>query len=404
MQGSSNPVQVAPPEPAGLAPCGIALALSTRHILDSQIVAARLLGQLIQALASELPLALRIDGLATGAEARTRLGSVCEVLARGLERAALDPSHIELTIAASAMDPGAAWEIRRGSLGYGTVNLVLDAASLGCAPGFWRQLWQLRSHPVVAACSPAVTSRCPLLSAEPAADVIPRTGMQVPAQSAWLACTLELTRFADAAGNVDLAMLDQALDLYIDRADAMHDVTSWPTPRMQHDAWLNRRVAIRVQGIGDIAARRGLDPEVHSSTLELDALCRSIRASAERRARYNAQSSETLPAIAAADPCVHPHRPHSREDWEQRWLRAIGKFATRHRNLIVMSPWSMFPRGNADYRYTNLLPLLAYADTCEFRRPPRLDKWSLRDFTNFHRRVWAVRRRNESSMAVAERL
>lgn len=408
MQGTSMTATMAAPEPAAFAACGIALALSARHILNSQIAAARLLGQLVHALASELPLALRIDGLASGDEARERLDAVCNILARALERAALEPSRIEITIDASAMGPAAAWEIRRRQLGYGTVNLVLDEASLHCtsraAGGFWQQLWQLRSCPVVAACSPAVTSRCPLLSAETAADVIPATGMQVPSQTAWLGGALNLARFADDAGSVDLEMLDRTLCRYVDAADSIHDVTAWPTPRMQHDAWLNRRLAIRVQGIGDLAARRGLDPDLHSSMLELDALLLSVRRFVERRSRQIAQCSETLPAIAAANPCAHRHEPQHREDWEARWLRAIGKFAARHRNLIVMSPWSIFPNGDADYRFANLLPLLAHADTCEFRRAFNLDKWSLRDFTNFHRRVWAVRRRNESSMAVAERL
>ena len=35
--------------------------------------------------------------------------------------------------------------------------------------------------------------------------------------------------------------------------EAVHDIMQWPTPEQRHDAWLNRRLAVTIDGIGDVA-------------------------------------------------------------------------------------------------------------------------------------------------------
>ncbi len=55
-----------------------------------------------------------------------------------------------------------------------------------------------------------------------------------------------------------------------------------------------------------------------------------------------------------------------------------------------MSPWSLFPPGDTDSHYINLLPLLRYADTCVVGAPPQLDDWNFREFKRFYQQAAAV--------------
>jgi len=397
---------------ASLTACGLALTAFASQVLASPTSAARLLGQLINAGAGEQCVALRLCDLGSGRQAYEALSLICDKIGCAFQRAGLDHSMLEITVDAGAVAPQAAWEIRRKTLGAGTVNLVLSDALMSSAlrPGalatdsLWLQLWRLRSSSVVSAFWPSASSRCALLSSEYAADVVPDIGLQAPGQSAWLSYELDLLEFADASGAIDENALQRSLWKSIDDAEEMHDTIAWPTPAMQQDGWFNRRLAIRIAGIGDIVMRRGLDPELHASVLELDRLIRYIRCTAERRSRQIARTRETLPAITAVNPCRNLRAGHVREAWERRWSRAIERSAMRHRNLIVMSPWSVFPHNCTNYRYANLLPLLRHADACEFRRRNSLARWNIKEFRRFHHRAWAVRRRIESATVVAERL
>lgn len=401
-----------PLQGTSLTTCGIALTAFASQVLASQTSAARLLGQLIDAGADKRSVALRLCDLGTGHQAHETLSLICEKIGRAFQCAGLDHSTLEITVDAGSIAPQAAWEIRRNTLGAGTVNLVLSDALMSSAlqsgalatDSLWLQLWHLRSSSVVSAFWPSASSRCALLSSESAADVVPDIGLQAPGQSAWLSYELDLLEFADAAGAIDEHALQRSLRKSVDDAEELHDTIAWPTPAMQQDGWFNRRLAIRIVGIGDVVMRRGLDPELHSSVLELDRLIRYVRCVAERRSRQIARTRETLPAIAAVNPCRNLRPGQVREAWERRWSRAIARSAMRHRNLIVMSPWSIFPRNCTNYRYANLLPLLRHADACEFRRKISLARWSVKEFRHFHHRAWAVRRRIESATVVAERL
>ncbi len=92
-----------------------------------------------------------------------------------------------------------------------------------------------------------------------------------------------------------------------------------------------------------------------------------------------------------------------RDGWLQRWREAVDSAAQRHRNLVVLSPWSLFPEGGAaPYGYANLVPLLRYADACALPPPPNIAGWSLGEFVNFHRQVMAVLQQRSSQRQIAE--
>ena len=394
------------------AAAGPAVNVVAIRALASAAATARLQRRLVDLLAGDCPVAVRVCGVGRGRGAIETLCRLCETLARAVVRAGLEPTQLELTLRAAAMPPRAATYIRESTLGPGIVNLLIDEATMAAAreprphqtDRTWLQLWQLRSKSVFTAFWPATRSCCPLLSSERATDVLPGVGLQAPAQSAFAVRTLDLVSHADNSGAVDIRSIEHVLRDIIDDADTMHETIAWPTPAMRADSWFNRRIAICVTGIGDIALRRGLDPELHSSVLELDALLDHIRRFALQRSQAMAHSREMLPAIRAQNPCYRLQKSHSHDAWEQRWLRAIERSASRHRNLLAMSPWSVFPKGTCDFRYANLLPLLARVDACTFRRLQSIKSWNIRQFIHFHRHAWAIGRQRESTMVVAKRL
>ena len=150
----------APVARASFATCGIALTICAAHILASEIAAARLLGQIVDAAVNRVPLALRLLDPGSGAEANERLSRVCDALGHAFRRAGLEPSSVEITVAATAPGPRPALEIRHDSLGRGTLNCMLGEEDVLAGPAAadspWRQLWELRSSPVVVACCPAM--------------------------------------------------------------------------------------------------------------------------------------------------------------------------------------------------------------------------------------------------------
>jgi hypothetical protein len=89
--------------------------------------------------------------------------------------------------------------------------------------------------------------------------------------------------------------------------------------------------------------------------------------------------------------------------WSERWQNAMVTAQVRHRNLLVMSPYSVLPRqGSISRDYVDLLPLIAHSDALSFACPPIFPGWTAAEFTAFHRRAWAViQRRNAASFIAA---
>ena len=405
--GRAASTVVAHPRPCRVTHCGVALSADAGQLAEPGPFALRLCGQLAELARSGMSVALRFRGL-EGNDALRRFHDACRCLRDALARSAVDTRRLEITIAAGSLPLLPAWRIRRTLLGDGTLNVIFEAVREdGVEPrnqgdAFWRDLWHLRSKPVCSVFWPTVRSACALLSPEAANAVLPGCGLQAPEQSAWVRAELDVTALADEDGRVDYAALDTAVADIMDEADCVSDASGWPTAAMQHDAWYNRRLAVVPVGIGDIAKRRRLDPECHRSLAALRQLLAEIRALVEARSRENANEHERLPSISASNPCLHLPDSARESCWQQRWQTALERQATRHRNVLVVSPWSFFPRQNADFRYANFLPLLAQADACEFRRNTSLASWTASQLKLFHCRAWALNNALTSSAVIAD--
>ena len=248
-----------------------------------------------------------------------------------------------------------------------------------------------------------VTSLCPLLPAEAAADFSPQVCMQVPRHSAWIPQQLDISAFADGSGEIAIPDLENALIACVDDGDRLHDQTEWGEPLIKHDSWLNRRLAIALRGWGDIVQRRGADPGKLQTLREMEELAEWACLTLHKRSRDLAVHSNWCPALDEAGALVMQNM-QSRA-WGRRWKKAIQDVAVRHRNLTTISPWDVFPRQNeADLRYADLLPLTRFADSLSFQRDVSISHWDVNDFKGFYERVSAIVRCNGGATLIAKQV
>lgn len=268
----------------------------------------------------------------------------------------------------------------------------------------WQLLWRHRLG--AAALSPAyagtVRPGCRLLDDEAATSVLPVYGIQVPASSAWLPLGLYLPRFANGCGKLQWDRLSGAITAALDLTEEVMSRLHWPHPGQRADAIANRRLALSVNGLGDLVARRGLDPRQLDTLEWLTAIVRRIRDTLWLESGRLARSVGCLPALRDGDPSIRWNAGDHREHWKRRWQAALDEAAVRHRNMLVMSPYTVLPSdGNAAFGYTDLLPVIAFADAWSFTGVSCCGNLREHEFTIFHRRAWAVIRGREADSFVA---
>lgn len=392
---------------------GVALVVDAQSIESADQLVDRLKEQSLDALANGLPLSVLVRGLGAQARPNEVYARLCEILRCAVRDTGAMPAAVEIVIEASTLAPQRAWATRRDLLGDGPVYMLAGRALM--QPGdaederrdhdvFWSQLWNLRLERMVrAAYAPAIFSRCPLLSAEAVTGILPAAAIQVPADTAWVPMSLDISHFANSRGVLREQELESALCHCIEVGDNLHDLAAWPTEQMRHDAWLNRRLAVVLTGFGDLARKRDLDPRDFSCLAELSEILRWARDILHSQSQIIARRTDSLPAIAHCDPSRTMPGGHVRDGWRERWRQAADIAAVRHRNLLVLSPWSVFPtRGPAEFSYADLLPLLGMADACAATESPDLGHWNINKFKSFHQRAWAVLQQRDVSNQIAD--
>ncbi len=264
----------------------------------------------------------------------------------------------------------------------------------------WQRLWDLRD--VVSVAIPTVvTSPCSLLAEEHADTLCLSTGMQVPMSSAWVSRQVDLAAFARANGDLRLPALEQALVECVDSGEAMHDAAGWDNFALQSDSRLNRRLAIAVRGWGTVVALRGADPGDFATLTALEQLARHVRVILENRSRALAAERGHCPALDLEGVRIGRYS----DELMARWRSALETSATRHRNLLMMSPWDVFPRGQAaDLRYMNLLPLLRCANSLFFQRDVDIGHWNVNEFRGFYERVSAILTQGDGTGLIAKQV
>ena len=264
-------------------------------------------------------------------------------------------------------------------------------------PKIW---WRCGSTlPAVAS---GVRSRCPLLAAENPTSILPVSGIAAPAESAWLSLVVDLVSFAGSNGHVCKDALFRSLDTGIAAGDELLDVLSWVCPRQAADARKNRRLAILLVGLGDLVSMADDDPASLHCQYRLDKLLRAIHEHLWRRSKELARSRGPLPALTEHQPSANWRDERHRNAWVSRWHDAVQRSVVRHRNLLVLSPYSLLPRSRrASSAFADLLPLLAHADALAFSGPVGLGAWSAADVKAFLDRMCAEVRRFNAATLIA---
>lgn len=388
---------------------GASLEMATDELLCGGPAAARTVDAVAVLLGSGGEVAVRIRISGGERAAASRFVAACGRLGRRLAEAGADTSRLSLTVDAADVSPMLAWQTRRSLLGAGRVDFMIgrqdfapSKADVARTRRRWFELWRLRCTPARMAFWPEVRSACSLLANEPADALLPPAGLQAPRHSAWLVYPLDVDCLPAVDGRPRAAAIACRIRAAIDDAAERIDDIRWPSAREAQDAWFNRRIGLRVNGIGNVVRRRGLDPRASRTYVELDGLLSDIRRTAFEHARSASATPQLLPAVLAANPCSRFAPGALRDTWEIRWRQLVDSAAIAHRNLLVMSPWSLFPDDSPEPGYAGLLPLLRHADACTFDRRPRIDAWNLEQFVDFHRRAWAFYRQSGERPVVAE--
>ena len=380
---------------------GCALRAEAAQILATDTKLARMTMEIAAVSATGQPVAIRLDGVDRN-DAPATMRACLHRLAETLDRNGIDRGSVELTVPAVLSDIEDVHDLCIAEFGARRLNLYLgdldEADALNWEP---LGLICLKGRALIAGWL-YVRSRSALLGAEDAADILPGHGLQAPAQSAWLMADLDFAMAWETGNNLSEDAIQNILATVFDAAEVLHEMERWPTPSMGHDAWFNRRMSIRLVGIGDWVRDQGLDPERHDTLTFLDKIVRSIARTFEQASR--ARASEPLPAVLAENPGRLMGKGAQRDAWSARWREAVHRCGMRHRNLLTMSPWALFPRENADFRYANLLPLLCHGDACSFARDVPIEGWNANNFRDFHLRIMALARHRAARDGVATSL
>lgn len=402
------------PGPAGTTAGGVPLRVAVRRTLASDVATGNLLSRIASLLRDRVPVTLSLTDLGGGETVMRSLDEICTRV-----RAALPADSLRAGLVGTCLNshqlPLKAYMIICNTLfGTGPRYVALDSLQMQHhgntqveeeSDRNWDFLWQQRAAAdttLLPVYGGSVRTPCPLLADEASGSVLPEFGVHVPAESAWLPIRLDLAELSDGRGSPDRAALGEAIHGCLNLGEELLGLLHWPGPEQAGDAWINRRMAILLEGIGDLVVERGEDPSDLGCLQRLNALVARIHTELWDASRAAARAREPLPSLVNMDPSTRWDDATHREDWNNRWQRALASAAVRHRNLLVISPYSVLPRGrDCRAEFMDLLPVLEHADAFGFADPPRLPGWSVDEFKSFHRRAWAIIKRQKSASFVA---
>lgn len=392
---------------------GAALQLSLDEMAASPELTANVLARLRRLLLDRVPVTLTIAGLGRCGQPFAALERVCTRLCALLSSPCIDRQRLGIAVHASDLSLPAFRLVSHVLLGPGNRFLILDAGQMqperDASPGshaasIWSGLYLQRNRlqRVLPVYGGGVRSRCPLLGDETSGGLLPQRSILVPPDSAWLPLDLYLQRFADARGFVRQHQLQDALMRGLAIADRLFDRLCWPDRVQEADAFLNRRIAVVVHGIGDLVQLRRANPGNLECLREWDRLLSRMHEWLWERSRELAAERGLLPALTCRNPALQWSDGGHRRDWQRRWRQALKTDAVRHRNLLVMSPYGILPAsGTGQPAHADLLPLLVHADACNFAGTVSFRHWSIHEFKNFHRLACATMQRRNAAAFVA---
>jgi len=330
-----------------------------------------------------------------------------QALPGALQRYGIAPGRLTLSVRADHPGIGDLLRLRQcGALGHPRIAIRLPDALMQalCAAGEGRSiawsgdplpLWQgltgigHREPGVHLLLQQTTRPPCTLSGGERSDAVLPLSLFETPADSAWLAVELRLDALPIDAPAAALAELRRLLRATLRLADNLVEQVEWPSPELGQDALVNRRVALHLTGFGDVIDRWGLDPEqfatvrlaVRWTGLVRRILLRESNALARERGPFPGLELRELQASL------------SRSFGTERARRLLRQAGLRHRHLLVLSPYGVFPSGNARRplpAYLHLLPVTRFADTIAMHGDGIVRALPPQTFRRLLRLTWAI--------------
>ncbi|MDH4047809.1 MAG: hypothetical protein OEW68_06200 [Gammaproteobacteria bacterium] len=396
----------------GARTAGLPLTVSVSDYLQSGPAASTLNDRLGKALAGRVPTTLALIGLDSAHDSSGTLASFCLAIKDAMSDQWLAGNLLGICVRSHVL-PLQAFLVITSSLGKGPRYVFLDSLQMqhhtdsrvqAATDANWIDLWHRRVQPraVQAVYSESVRSRCSLLCDQKTSSILPALSMPVPAESAWLPVEIFLPDFSDGKGRLHIPSLRTALHACLELNEEIAGSLQCSSPAQRNDSQINNRIALLLNGIGDLLNERRLEPSEIRSLRWVERVVGAIQNELWDHSKALARNSETLPSLLQTDPSNTWQCAEHRAIWRGRWQHTLQTEAVRNRNLLVLSPYSVLPRtGRASPGFTDLLPVLAHADAVSFRGAPAFTGWSATDFSNFHRRAWAVIMRDNRRSHVA---
>jgi hypothetical protein len=416
MAGELSGLGLLPPPRYGAARrvvCGTAKRVSVREVLDDGMAGAVFTRSLCELVRQGIPVNLSAEDFRSEKSGVDSWQQFCEIVQDTLSSCELSTRNIGLCVHSHQMPLEAFRLVADAVLGPGPRYVFLDNLQMAAhgnsvveqrAEANWSFLWRQRgmARSLMPVYGGIARSACPLLADEVAATVLPGPGLQAPVGSAWLPVMLPMTKFATPGGQIRWQLLLPAIRRSLAIAEQMLDLVSWHATDQQADAWKNRRLAISVTGLGDLVQQKGEDPTSLECLRWLVEVVTRIRSELYEQSGRIAATAGAIPALGEANHVSQWNAGPHRDSWRRHWEVAVRQSAVRHRNLLVLSPYSIIPSGaSAAPAYSDLLPVIALADAWSFAGPPDFRGWNVAQFRHFHRRARATIQGSHSASFVA---
>lgn len=331
-----------------------------------------------------------------------------QVLPRALAREG-SPGVGRLAFSALASHPGIAELLRLRrctALGHPQLlirlpNALMRALCMGAPAGpagdheSLVQLWQgltgiaHRDAGVHLVLQGATRPPCALSAAERGNAVLPLSLFEARSDGAWLALELRLDRLLARTPASACTELRRLLRATLRLADNLLEQVGWPSPELAQDALVNRRLALHLTGLGDLVDRWRLPPEAFATVRLVQRWLQLARRMLLRESNALAQERGAFPGLELQALRAGLERSFGAE----RAGRLLRRVRLRHRHLLVLSPYAVFPTGRPRHplpAYLHLLPVMRLADSIAMYGDGLAGALPAQAFRRLLRLSWAI--------------
>ncbi len=392
---------------------GVAERVSVQSTLQEDMTAAALLQRLYRYEQAGISVCLSPTEFGPGNAAIDSWREFCELLCREGRNRGLTFEKLGFCVHSHQLPLEAFCVVPDSVFGPGPRFVFLDSLQMQphCDQSVqertsanWRFLWRCHRSPraVLPVYGGFVRSACPLLSDEVATAVLPTNGLHAPVNSAWLSLELPLPNFMDQQGRLEDEKLVHAATCAVPAADELFDQVRWVSPMQKADARDNRRLGFILTGIGDAVLQGGGEPGDLRCLRRMARTIGRVRTALGAASAKLASQSGAVPSLARARPAGDWFDGSHRETWARHFEEACRRTATRHRNLLVISPYAVLPHGEeCSVAFADLLPIISLADAWNFSAPPSFTGWNITQFKRFHCRARAIIQGSHSTSRIA---